>query len=214
MRRTVWLSLAWLLLTVTSILWLDRPWAEFAYGHHLRDFALFPWLTRLAEPWLPLSLLGLAGAGLASWAGWRPGPRGRLVLALCLAVVLAVTAKTELKYLFGRTWPETWVEGNPSWIQDGVFSFSFFHGGRGWESFPSGHSSVIAAPMAVLWAAVPRWRLLWLCPLILVAVGLLGCDYHWISDILAGAGLGAACGFGAVALFPCGSNARQSMDMP
>jgi len=190
----------WLLAIAVSILWLDRPWAEFAQGQAFKTIAVFPLLTKLAELSMPLALLGLAGGGLAALRGWRPGPRGRLLLSLCIAVAIAVMAKTELKYLFGRTWPETWVGGNPSWIRDGVFTFSFFHGGQGWESFPSGHTTVMSAPMAVLWRRWPKLWGLWALPVALVAVGLLACDYHWISDVLAGAGVGMASGLGAWAL--------------
>lgn len=190
----------WLLAIALSILWLDRPWAEFAQGQAFKTIAIFPLLTKLADLFLPLALLGLAAAGLAALRGWRPGPTGGLLLCLCLAVAIALMAKTELKYLFGRTWPETWVGGNPSWIRDGVFGFSFLHGGQGWESFPSGHTTVTSAPMAVLWRRWPRFWALWALPVVLVAVGLLACDYHWISDVLAGAGVGVASGLGAWAL--------------
>ena len=29
-----------------------------------------------------------------------------------------------MKYAFGRLWPETWVDNNPSWIHDGAYGFS------------------------------------------------------------------------------------------
>jgi membrane-associated phospholipid phosphatase len=55
---------------------------------------------------------------------------------------------------------------------------------------------VIAAPMSVFWLIFPRWRWVWATIVALVAIGLLGADYHWLSDIIAGGFLGAACGAG------------------
>src|SRR5580658_10495109 len=82
-------------------------------------------------------LLGLAG--LAALAGWRPGHWARIVIACCIAVLVAINLKDQLKYAFGRTWPETWVNDNPSWIGNGTYGFWPFHKGAGWASFPSGH---------------------------------------------------------------------------
>ncbi|HVI51653.1 MAG TPA: phosphatase PAP2 family protein [Candidatus Sulfotelmatobacter sp.] len=187
--------LMWLGLIATSILWLDRPWAEFAYASQFKNIAVIRMLTEIAELGGSFSLAGLALAAFTALRGWRSPMVWRILLALLLALLVAGILKSGLKLAFSRTWPETWVENNPSWIRDGVFVFDFFHGGRGWGAFPSGHSTMIAAPMTVLWCALPRWRWLNACPVALVAAGLLLCDYHWISDVVAGIGLGIACGF-------------------
>ena len=81
-----------------------------------------------------------------------------------------------------------------------VFVFDFFHGGAGWAAFPSGHTTLITAPLAVLWFAAPRWRWALPIPFLAVVVGLLGADYHWLADIIAGFFVGTASGIGAVAL--------------
>jgi membrane-associated phospholipid phosphatase len=123
------------------------------------------------------------------------------VLALCIAVLVATVLKEELKFLFGRTWPETWVANNPSWIKDGVYRFEPLHGGRGWASLPSGHMALIAAPCTVLWILAPSaWRWLWAALMLAVAIGLIGADFHFVGDMIAGTFVGWACGIGAVAL--------------
>ena len=133
--------------------------------------------------------------------GWRPGPVGRTIVALCIAVLIATIFKDELKYLFGRTWPETWVGNNPSWIHDRIYRFEPLHGGKGWTSFPSGHMATIAAPCTVLWMLAPRvWRWLWASLILAMAIGLTGADFHFVGDMIAGTFLGWACGVGAVAL--------------
>jgi membrane-associated phospholipid phosphatase len=85
------------------------------------------------------------------------------------------------------------VDNNPSWIRNHAFGFRPFHGGPGYASFPSGHTTRITAPFAVLWQHLPRFRLLWALPTLLVMIGLLAADFHWLSDCLAGIWLGAAC---------------------
>jgi membrane-associated phospholipid phosphatase len=196
---SIYVAVIPVLLIGVSIGWLDRPLSTWSH-QHLHDVAVFVWMTQIVEPLPLVAVAGLAVIAAAVVAGWRPGPRSRVLLACCLAVLVAGAIKEELKFVFGRTWPETWVNGNPSWIGNGTFTFSAFHGGRGWASFPSGHTSVMAAPMAVLWQSLPQWRWLWSVPVIIVACGLLGADYHWLSDIIAGGCVGAATGAGMVAL--------------
>jgi membrane-associated phospholipid phosphatase len=111
-----------------------------------------------------------------------------------LALFVALGVKELLKLAFGRTWPETWTGGNPSFIRDGAFGFSPFHGGAGWASFPSGHETLTCAVAACLWVLVPRLRPLYVLVVLIVAIGLLVADYHWLSDILAGALVGALIG--------------------
>jgi membrane-associated phospholipid phosphatase len=194
-------ALSAVILIGLSIAFVDRPASTWAHGMRHR-IVVFPWLIWLVDP---VHLVGLAAAALAAAAfaaglGWRPNAWSKTLIACCLAAVIAFVMKDALKFVFGRTWPETWIENNPSWIRNGVYGFHFFHGGGGWGSFPSGHMSMIAAPFAVLWQRARRWRWLWvMCPLV-VAIGLFGTNYHFIGDILAGAYLGVACAAGALAL--------------
>jgi membrane-associated phospholipid phosphatase len=183
-----------------SILFLDRPLSTWSHAT-LHRASAFIWLSRVVEPVPFLAVFGLTGTGAAAVFGWRPGPAARVFIACCLATLLTIGIKAQLQFAFGRTWPETWTNGNPSWITDGVFGFDPFHGGKGWESFPSGHSSVIAAPMAVLWQRAPGARWLWSAVVALVAIGLIGADFHWLSDIVAGLYLGTAVGVACSAIF-------------
>jgi len=115
-------------------------------------------------------------------------------------VLVSAAIKDQLKYAFGHPWPETWVDDNPSWIKNGAYGFFPFHGRAGWSSFPSGHMTEVTAPVAVLWARLPRWRLVLVLPVLVVAVGLFGADYHFVGDMVAGVYLGAACGAGILAV--------------
>ena len=196
-----------LVLAGLAIAFVDRPLSTWSHDH-LHGLAIFVWLTWIAEPMVPTAMVGLVGAGIAALAGWRPGRWGRALIAVCVATLVAVAIKDQLKFAFGRTWPETWTGGNPAWIGGGVFGFFPFHGGQGWASFPSGHTTVIAAPMSALGRALGRGR--WLCalPVVLVALGLIGADYHWLSDTLAGATLGLATGWGIWAVMAANERPR------
>jgi membrane-associated phospholipid phosphatase len=182
-----------------SILFLDRPIASWSHDH-LHGIVEFHWLTWIVDPLVPAAIAILAAAGLAALFGWRPGRWSRLAIACCIAALVAVTIKESLKYGFGRTWPETWTNGNPSWIGNGTYGFWPFHGGQGWASFPSGHMTLISAPIAVLWLELKRLRIVWAGLVALVAIGLFGSDYHFLGDMIAGTYLGAACGVSVAAL--------------
>lgn len=187
------------LLVLLSIALLDRTVATASHALLARPSWTIR-LTSIADVPDPAAVLGLAAAGLAWLAGWRPGVIGRAVLAACIATLAASTAKDVLKEVCGRPWPEPYIPGAPSWIGTGTFGFFPFHGGRGYASFPSGHTTVITAPCAAFWRLAGRFAPLLILPPCLVVIGLLGADYHFVGDCIAGAGLGAACGLGVNSL--------------
>ena len=200
LRRRYWLAiLSCIVLVTLSIAFVDRAASSWSHAT-LGGIAVFGELTHLVDPLLPAAVAGLVLIGLASVLGWQRGENGTTLLASCLAIVIAVAIKEQLKFVFGRTWPETWVNHNPSWISDGAYGFHPFHGGTGWTSFPSGHMTQVTALAAVFWQRAGRWRWLWAALVVLVAAGLLGADYHFVGDMVAGAYLGAASAAGALAI--------------
>jgi membrane-associated phospholipid phosphatase len=197
-RRLLSAILAVVLLTVLAVVFVDLPAATWSHAH-LRSSPVFPWLTHLVDPLVPAAAVLLAVVAAGVIAGWQPPAWVRTLVACGLAVMIAVVIKDQLKFACGRLWPETWTHGNPSWIANGAHGFFPFHGGEGWESFPSGHMTRMTAVMTVLWLQVPRWRWLWGTCVMLVALGLFGANYHFIGDMIAGFSLGAGCAVGVVA---------------
>lgn len=187
--------------SLLSVLLLDGTAATWSHDH-LHGLRMYRDLTHIVDPVPLLAVLGFVGLGIAALADWRGGPVSRVLLQACIATLVAILIKDQLKYAFGRPWPETWVNDNPSWIRDGVYAFAPFHGGAGWSSFPSGHMTAITAPAAVLWRCGPSWRAVAALPVVLVAVGLYGADFHFVGDIVAGTTLGAVCAALVVALLP------------
>ncbi|HTI00194.1 MAG TPA: phosphatase PAP2 family protein [Acidisoma sp.] len=186
--------LSCLLLVLFSYFFLDRPVAFLMHRLFHRSLFFVP-LIGPAQLALSLAPPALAVATIAGGMGWRPDRRGWTGIICALAVTIAIAFKNELKYLFGRVWPETWTNKNPSLIHDGVYGFFPMHGGDGWASFPSGHTAAIGAVAGVLWWRAPELRWLWALLILMTAVGLLGGNYHFLADIIAGGYLGFGIGW-------------------
>lgn len=202
-KAVVWYFVAWIVLTALCIAFVDRAASSWSYTHlHAMRMSTADWATHLVDPLPALAVAALLVIGLrALGSDWRPVGGWRTLMIGALAVMVAIALKEQLKYVFGRTWPETWVNGNPSWIRDGVYGFHFLHGGAGWASFPSGHMTAMSAVSGTLWTRLPKWRWLAILLCLLVAGGLFACDYHYIGDMVAGTFLGTGTALGVVRLF-------------
>lgn len=145
---------------------------------------------------------GLVVAVAVAWRFCRRAGRFQTVLlALAAALATSVVLKQLLKWVFGRTWPRTLVAGTPSWIGSRAYGFHPFHFGGGYASFPSGHAALFCSVLAVLWNAYPRWRWLWAVIGLALCVALVGMNFHFVGDVLAGALLGCLTGSIMAALF-------------
>ena len=190
LRPYAWALLACAVLVTLSESFIDRPAARFAHDVIGRN-AVFETMQRLPE-WLAacavpvLVVAGLAHVARGGLPAWARNP-----LLAATSLILAGGIKDALKLAFGHTWPETWINHNPSYIQNGVYGFFPFHGGAGYASFPSGHMTVVTAVMGILWLGGPRLRALGRVPPAITAIGLYGMDYHFVGDIIAGAFLGS-----------------------
>jgi membrane-associated phospholipid phosphatase len=196
-RTLLTLSAAWLVacsaLVALCYLVVDRPVAFFVRDHGLPAHRPLTWLTYpppVLQEWAPLAL-----AALAVRRAWGPFARWQLaLLAACVALLVAEQLRETIKPAFGRYWPDTWVHDNPSLLRDGAYGFHPFHWGDAYASFPSGHTARAVAVAAVFWAAYPAWR--WACALcaLAVAAGLVGMNYHFVGDVVAGAYIGGVVG--------------------
>ena len=177
-----------------SYQWLDRPIALFFHKTVARP-ETFATLTYAPDPMVPLACLVFAVLGLISLSG-RALSRLQTCAMLCsLSLIVAELTKTQLKLFFGRTWPDTFINDNPSFLRDGVYGFNLFHGGRGYASFPSGHTAVTCAVITVLWLYYPKWRPLCALAALGVGVGLIGANYHFLGDVIAGGFVGISSGW-------------------
>ena len=182
------------LVTAIAYEWLDRPVALF-FNKAVARPELLTELSYSANPLVPLAVMVIVVLGLLNLSG-RVLSRPQNCALLCsLSLIFAEMTKAQLKLVFGRTWPNTWVGDNPSFLRDGVYGFNFFHGGQGYASFPSGHTAVACAVIAVLWFYYPAWRMFYVLAVLAVAIGLISGNYHFVSDVIAGGFVGVSCGW-------------------
>jgi membrane-associated phospholipid phosphatase len=189
-----------------SYLWLDQPIAHLAHAE-LQRFHLFEKLTVIPDALVPLAVVAFVMLGLRGLTGRQLSRFQTVMLLSGVSLAVAIIIKDQLKFAFGRPWPETWIRNNPSFIRDGLYGFQPFHGGAGYASFPSGHATMICTVMTVLWICYPRFRAVYALCVAAVAVGLVGANFHFLSDVIAGGFLGISVGWLGVAAWEIG--ARQ-----
>ena len=194
---------------VLAYFFADRQMAA-ALKPYTGGVKLFPQMTHIVDLLPPFAIIcGAVIAGRALLRGSLTAMEIAL-LRLCCAILIALAAKDFLKGAFGRTWPETWVCNNPSYFGNpSTYGFFPFHGGQGYASFPSGHTTAITAFAGSLWFLWPRLRWLGILLTLCVVIGLLGADYHWLSDIIAGGTLGATTGAVAAKIGSQGPKERR-----
>ncbi len=198
--RPIWALILCCLLVVVCYFFVDRPVALFMHEHRFLPEQFLAYPQQLSS-WLGNCVV-VGIVGIIVWRVWRPGGATQTLLLAIAANLLATFAiKSLLKSAFGRTWPETWLNDNPSFIADGAYGFHPFQFDAAYQSFPSGHAAATFAVVSILWLSRPRWR--WLYGLVggAVCAALVGLNYHFVSDVLAGAMLGGITGFFATRVF-------------
>jgi membrane-associated phospholipid phosphatase len=204
--------LVWLFLTATALIvcyfWLDQPIAHLAHDISAR-FNIFANLTHIPKFLTPIFLVAFVAVGVRALSGQPLSKLQTVAVMATASLTVAAAMEDQLKFAFGRTWPETFARDNPSFIRDAIYGFNPFHGGPGFASFPSGHATAICAMMSVLWICYPRFRVLYGIPIAAVAIGLIGANYHFLSDVIAGGFLGTSIGLMTVTLWElCNQNVR------
>ena len=123
-----------------------------------------------------------------------------MLFLACVTLIVADQFRESLGDVFGRYWPETWHNNNPSLIGTGMYGFHPFQVGDDIGSFPSGHAARICGFATVFWIALPRCRWLWTVLALPMLVALVAMNYHFVGDVVAGSVLGAIVGTWAVRL--------------
>jgi membrane-associated phospholipid phosphatase len=166
--------------------WLvDRPFAFFVFSKLASWKGVFSVLGDIGDVAVPAAISMAVATCIGIHFHWKPGYVSCTLILAAIACLCALEVTDVLKVGFGRAWPETWMNGNPSLIGDGVYGFFPFRGSD-FTSFPSGQATAIAAPICVLWSRLPRWRPLYGAVVAVTAAGLLGADYHFVSDVIGG----------------------------
>lgn len=178
------------LLALTALWWLTQ------FDPVIRD-AIRPWrtawmlavmsgVTFFGQGWV-LGAIGALAAAIGYWSHHRRLVRPGLVSIA--ALIVSGLVNWVLKVGLGRP--------RPRFVDDGVIEWSISLV-SGHHSFPSGHT-VSAFAFAVVFAAWrPSWRPAFFAGATAIALSRVVLDAHFFSDVVAGALVGAAAGWGSV----------------
>jgi membrane-associated phospholipid phosphatase len=179
-RRTLILVALWLVALAAAVFWLDGPVARWAHRAAIDKDHAGNHVLKMAGDWRFTLAVALA---LIAWHahGWRAAG------LLALSAVTGGILYSLCKWSVGRQRPVVLID---------PLAFSPFR--SGWSglfdepnlSFPSGHTCLAFATAACLGICVPRWRFLFFALAAVVGVERVAENAHYLSDVLAGAGLG------------------------
>jgi membrane-associated phospholipid phosphatase len=200
--------MTWLLslLTVTlialiSVQWIDKPlalWVHDVFGSPRKTVELAD------SPVLSIPLVSASAfviLGFLAIMGRRFSKFETVVLLCCISMFAGEAIKNQLKFAFGRSWPESWEPGVLSLVHDNIYEFHFFGAGTSFGSFPSGHAAAAAATLAVLWIVYPKLRVVWGMGVVAAAAGLVALNLHFLSDVMVGSFVGVSTGLFTVVLW-------------
>jgi membrane-associated phospholipid phosphatase len=146
-----------------------------------------------------LLLVGIpvCSAAAIAWLAARDGARLEIVedlLVYAAALVVADSVTTGMKHATARLRPHAWAAGGPS-VEGDLHSFFSAHTSRVFVA------AAVAAQVARL-RGRPGWK--WVAAVGFTAAAATGwlriaADQHWATDVLAGAAVGTAAGFGVAA---------------
>jgi membrane-associated phospholipid phosphatase len=108
----------------------------------------------------------------------------RFVLLVANSIPLTFILELILKHVVGRINTRYWL------LHPTAREFHWFQGYGNYAGFPSGHMAVFTALVIALWTYYPRYRFAYFIFLSVLALALLATNYHFLSDIIAGAYLG------------------------
>ena len=174
-----------------SYAFVDRQLVLLAHQWQTQQYRVLHTLQMLPEWIVPGLPVAFVLSALVYWR--RRNPKYlRATIAVALGGALSAFAIKPIKFIFARTWADTFKADNPSFLQDGVYGFFWFEPGIWYQSFPSGHTIAITTFAILLSSFWPRLRWLSVLLILTVSLSLIALYYHFVSDVLAGLYVGAA----------------------
>jgi membrane-associated phospholipid phosphatase len=186
------LALMWVIAFAVALS-LDRHIAErVREAHPLNRLGWLAWSLKLPG-YYPVTLAIAAILVFFHRRSWH------VALPLILSGPLVGIAYTMLKWIVGRHRP----------VIPPIAPFAFHpfaHGLRGLIhaesglSFPSGHTALAFATATCLAVSLPRWAMLFFVVAVAVGIERVLENAHYLSDVVAGAGVGILCAWAAMQL--------------
>jgi lipid A 4'-phosphatase len=188
-RRALWL-ISFVLFEAVSMIWIDRPLADFFHAKATAVKPFFEMVQRFGIGYPYMVLSGLAYVALRwgdRWGKLRArGPTMHAAAVIPGFFFAAVGASgllvDLLKVIIGRTRPKLLFAG-------GAYDFGWFGLRADDWSFPSGHAATATAVMTALWCLWPRPLALYVAAAALVAMSRVVTGAHYLSDVVAGAAI-------------------------
>ena len=106
------------------------------------------------------------------------------------------------------------VLGRPRPYLHALDQFTWFAGSSGYQSFPSGHTTHCFGVAVAVLVLAPRWGIGFLAGAVLVAWSRMYLGSHYLSDVLAGAGLGTLVGAALALAIRRWVDARRAVKTP
>jgi membrane-associated phospholipid phosphatase len=203
LQKTSLLLMVCTILVMISYLYIDKPLAEFMYRHFdlvsyekIRQSLIS--VSQILHFLVPVLIILLILKKLISD---HLSKLQLTVLAIAINLIVTDNIKDLLKLAFGRYHLIMDVKNMHDWLQSPRYGFHPFNGGIAYQSFPSGHTAAIFAAMAIIWIVYPKWRWFSVISCAAVMSCLLIFNYHFLSDVIAGAFLGILTGMYTVYFF-------------
>lgn len=187
--------LAMILFSVISYNYLDIPVAKWGY-YNTRTSEWHPlWLYGtylqplyfILSPWFVFYLIArvMLKKPILTWH--------KVVIIMIFSMSVTFYINEQIRYVFGRYWPSTWLHGNLSLIHHNAYGFTWFKAAKEFQSFPSGHTALIFGFITpVLWLGHnKKIKIFALANGLAVAIGLILMCFHFLSDIIVGALVGS-----------------------
>jgi membrane-associated phospholipid phosphatase len=184
-----WTASALLLtpLLVLCVRYLDVPLAYFVKNHLFINMHWSQLTSDLPDLLLQVVLLTTFVALSLYLVRTKKGiydATTQLAKLVTWAAPTSYLVKSVLKFVFGRVNTRFWLQ------QPDLYGFHWFQRRQGCEGFPSGHMVVIVTLLAALWRFYPKSRPCCLLLGLSLGVALIATDYHFLSDVIAGAYVG------------------------
>lgn len=196
LSRVVLILASTAVLVTFSYLFIDKPVAFWAVGHQLIPANVMLAITQAPKIFEVLAVFIFACALLVLALGLSNKNLNNLLMA-SIALVTTDFLVGWGKYAFGRYWPCTWYENNPSLITNNAYGFHFFHSkAEAFQSFPSGHTALTVTVMTLIALTYPRLRVPAIAVAVTIPLCLIGLAHHFVADTIGGAGLGWLVAYG------------------
>jgi membrane-associated phospholipid phosphatase len=191
-----WRGLTLLLLLTAAVVvacywYVDVPaarWARYDLPRWVRDVADWVSLLGRADPYLvPLAIA-------AVWYGVKRKWWSNPFVMMFAQIAIAGLSSNLFKFILARHRPNMLHK-------EGEYGFEWFSADYSQNSFPSGHTTTVAAAVVVLWLWLPRWRVAWVLLLLAVGVSRVLDRAHYPGDVFGGVTLAIVMTFAVQRLF-------------